>query len=65
MIKLSTKTRLNRSNRNDRVAQLRKRCSLGLIKSGQVQVDLLLGHIGILKVGAEGVKVGPGLLSRN
>src|SRR5947208_5677127 len=45
-----------RDDRNDRVAQLGKRCSLGLIKSPEVLVDLFLGHSGILKVDAEGVK---------
>src|ERR1017187_236316 len=44
-------------DRNDRVAQLGKRCSLGLIKRAEVLVDLFLGHSGIVKVGAEGVKV--------
>src|ERR1700730_10030863 len=45
-----------RDDRNDRVAQLSKRCSLGLVKSAEVLVDLVLGHSGILKVGVEGVK---------
>src|SRR5437899_3127588 len=46
-----------RDDRNDRVAQLGKRGSLGLIKGAEVLVDLLLGHSGILKIGAERVKV--------
>gem|GEM_PF-5024147 len=39
------------------MAQLGKRRSRGLIKSGEVLVDLRLGHSGILKDGAKGVKV--------
>jgi len=31
---------------DDTVAQLGKRCSLGLLKRAQVLVDLLLGHSG-------------------
>jgi hypothetical protein len=46
-----------RDDRNDRVAQLGERCPLGLIKSAEVLVDLVLGHSGILKVGGERVKV--------
>src|SRR5258708_38888991 len=46
-----------REDRNDRVAQMGKRCSLGLIKSAEVLVDLVLGHSRILIVGVEGVKV--------
>ena len=45
-----------RDERDDRVAQLGKRCPLGLIERAKVLVDLLLGHTGILTVGAEGVK---------
>src|ERR1017187_4570655 len=52
-----------RDDRNDRVAQLGKRCSLGLIESPEVLVDLFLGHSGILKVGTEGVKVAQACLA--
>jgi len=44
-------------NRNDRVAQLVKRCSPGLIEGRQVLVDLTLGHGWILNVGTRGVKL--------
>src|ERR1035438_10760397 len=45
-----------RDDRKDRVAQLGKRCSLGLIKSAEVLVDLFLRHSCIFNVGAERVK---------
>jgi hypothetical protein len=46
-----------RDDLDDRVAQLGKRCSLGLTKRGEVLVDFIVGHTGTFKVATRAVKL--------
>src|ERR1035441_9224287 len=46
-----------RDDLDDRVAQLGKRCSLGLTKRAEVLVDFIVGHTGTFKVATRAVKL--------